>query len=111
MASSSAVCGRVYYLSVIAATRAKMLAALNNPVTAALVAMMLKNFSVHLEALKHEKFAFVKVVELTQQKSMLWIRGTVAAFEQMQSLACERFTHRRRRNVMFFKIKLQQCDK
>jgi len=42
--------------------RAKMLAALNYHIAAALVAVILKNFSIHFEALKHEKFAFTKVM-------------------------------------------------
>ena len=87
--------------------RAKMLAALNYHIAAALVAVILKNFSIHFEALKHEKLAFAKVVKLTQQKSMFWIRRAVAVFEQLQSLAGECFTNRLGRNVAFFKIELK----
>ena len=43
-------------------TRAEMLAALDNPITATMVGVILKNFSIHFEALKHEKFAFTKVM-------------------------------------------------
>ena len=85
--------------------RAKMLAALNYHIAAALVTVILKNFSVHFEALKHEKLAFAKVVKLAQQKSMFWIRRAVAVFEQLQSLAGECFTNRLRRNVVLYQVR------